>query len=92
MAYEVTLNANGGAFTDLSIAILERAMLHAENAYFIPNMKITGHACRTNLPPNTAFRGFGAPQSIFSIDLVMHRIAHQLHLDPVEVQKRNMYE
>jgi xanthine dehydrogenase molybdopterin-binding subunit B len=49
-AYSVELNSNGGAYTDLSIAILERAMLHADNAYYLPNVRIIGRACRTNLP------------------------------------------
>ncbi|HTY08600.1 MAG TPA: xanthine dehydrogenase molybdopterin binding subunit [Candidatus Edwardsbacteria bacterium] len=90
-AYAVELNANGGAYTDLSMAILERAMLHADNAYFIPNVRIVAHACRTNLPPNTAFRGFGAPQGIFVIERVMERIARVLGKDPLEIRALNAY-
>jgi xanthine dehydrogenase molybdopterin binding subunit len=90
-AYSVELNSNGGAYTDLSMAILERSMLHADNAYFIPNARIIGRACRTNLPPNTAFRGFGAPQGIFAIEHAMERIARRLGMDPMEVRRRNAY-
>ncbi|MBI5529052.1 MAG: molybdopterin-dependent oxidoreductase [Deltaproteobacteria bacterium] len=91
VAYSVELNANGGAYADLSMAILERSMLHADNAYHIPNARIVGRACRTNLPPNTAFRGFGAPQGVFVIETVMDRIARRLGLDPIEVRARNAY-
>jgi xanthine dehydrogenase large subunit len=91
-AYDVELLANGGAFADLSIPILERAMFHAENAYFIPNVRIRGRACRTNLPPNTAFRGFGGPQGIFVIENIIEEIAHKLNLDPLEVRLRNLYQ
>jgi len=91
-AYDVQLLSNGGAYADLSIAILERAMFHAENAYHIPHIRIRGRACRTNLPPNTAFRGFGAPQGIFVIESVLERIAQRLQLDPLEVRLRNLYQ
>jgi xanthine dehydrogenase molybdopterin binding subunit len=91
LAYSVELNSNGGAYTDLSMAILERSMLHADNGYYIPNVRIVGRACRTNLPPNTAFRGFGAPQGIFAIEHIVERIARKLGIDPIEVRKRNAY-
>ena len=90
-AYDVELLSNGGAFTDLSLAILHRAMFHAENTYYIPNVRIRGRACRTNLPPNTAFRGFGAPQGIFVMESVIERIAHTLKRDPLEIRKINSY-
>jgi xanthine dehydrogenase large subunit len=91
-AYDVELLSNGGAYADLSVAILERAMFHAENTYFIPHIRIRGRACRTNLPPNTAFRGFGAPQGIFVIEHIIEEIAHQLKLDPLTVRLRNLYK
>lgn len=90
-ALDLTLLANGGAYADLSIAILERAMFHAENIYRIPNVRILGRACRTNLPPNTAFRGFGAPQGIFVIEMLMQKIAGQLNLDPIMLRTQNCY-
>jgi xanthine dehydrogenase large subunit len=92
LAYEITMDVNGGAYTDLTVAIMERGMLHADNTYYLPNVKIIGHACRTNLPPNTAFRGFGAPQGIFAIETVMNRIARHLKKDPLEVRKINFYK
>lgn len=91
LAYDLLLLANGGAYADLSVAILERAMFHAENAYNIPHIRIRGHACRTNLPPNTAFRGFGAPQGIMVIESILQRISDHLQLDPLELRKRNAY-
>jgi xanthine dehydrogenase large subunit len=90
-AYQVEMNANGGAYIDLTFPILHRAIVHAENAYYIPDIHIVARPCRTNLPPNTAFRGFGAPQGIFIIESVIERIAHHLGLDPLEVRKRNAY-
>lgn len=67
-------------------------MLHADNAYFLPAAHITGLVCRTNTPPNTAFRGFGAPQGIFTMEHVMERIARHLGLDPFEIRRRNCYQ
>ncbi|MCK9556914.1 MAG: molybdopterin cofactor-binding domain-containing protein [Candidatus Cloacimonadaceae bacterium] len=90
-AWDVELMCNGGAYADLSIAILERAMFHAENIYHIPNTRIRGRACRTNLPPNTAFRGFGGPQGIFVIETVIEEIAAKLGKDPLEIRKLNAY-
>ncbi len=92
LGYKVDLFSNGGASIDLSIAILERAMFHAENAYFIPNIKIRGNACKTNLPPNTAFRGFGAPQGIFVIENAISKIAHFLNKEIHDIQKINIYK
>jgi xanthine dehydrogenase molybdopterin binding subunit len=91
-AYDVELVANGGAFTDLSIAILMRGMFHADNAYYIPNIRVRGRACKTNLPPNTAFRGFGAPQGMFVIESVIERIAYTLKKDSLEIRKINSYK
>jgi len=91
LAYDIQLLANGGAYSDLSVAILERAMFHSENAYHIPNIRIRGRACLTNLPPNTAFRGFGAPQGIFVIEGILDKIALQLGLDRLQIRKLNAY-
>lgn len=90
-ALDMELLSNGGAYADLSVAILERALFHAENAYHIPNARIRGRACLTNLPPNTAFRGFGAPQSIFVIESILEEIARKLDRDPLSVRKINFY-
>ncbi len=70
---------------------MARAMTHAENAYFIPNIEIRGTVCRTNMPPNTAFRGFGGPQGVATIENVMEEIAHFLRKDAIEIRKTNCY-
>lgn len=91
-SYSVELNADAGSATDLSMAILERAMLHADNAYYIPNMRVIGKAFRTNLPSNTAFRGFGGPQGIAVIETVIDKIARYLGKDSAEIREKNFYK
>ena len=91
LAYSVELNSDAGAATDLSRAILERAMLHVENSYFIPNCKIVGKAYKTNLPSNTAFRGFGGPQGMAVIETAIDRMARFLKKDATELRKLNFY-
>ncbi|MBF0365245.1 MAG: molybdopterin-dependent oxidoreductase [Oligoflexia bacterium] len=91
LAYEVDLNANGGAYADLSTAVLARAMLHSENTYSIENVRITGRVFRTNLAPNTAFRAFGAPQGVATIEQAIEEIACFLKKDPLEIRLRNLY-
>lgn len=90
-AWDVELMCNGGAYADLSVAILERAMFHADNIYYAPHVRIRGRACRTNLPPNTAFRGFGGPQGIYVIESVIEKIAAYLNKDPFEIRRLNAY-
>ncbi len=91
LALQAELHCDGGCATDLTFAILQRALLHADNAYYVPDMAVTGIAYRTNLPSNTAFRGFGGPQGIAMIEEVIDRIARALRLDPAEVRQRNFY-
>ena len=91
LVYSVELNSDAGSATDLSRAILERAMLHAENAYFIPNVKIVGKAYKTNLPSNTAFRGFGGPQGMAVIENAIDKIARFLKKDSAEIRYLNFY-
>lgn len=91
LALKVEQNADAGCATDLSMAILERAMLHADNAYYMPNMLVTGKAYRTNLPSNTAFRGFGGPQGVAGMETVIDRVAHHLKKDAAEIRKLNFY-
>jgi len=90
-AVRIELNADGGAATDLSFAILERAMLHADNSYYIANFSVTGAIWKTNLPPNTAMRGFGGPQGTAAIETVVDRVARFLRKDPAEIRSRNFY-
>ncbi|MDY0140600.1 MAG: xanthine dehydrogenase molybdopterin binding subunit [Bacteroidales bacterium] len=91
IAADIEHYLNGGYATDLTMAILERGMLHAENSYFIPNMKIVAKPMKTNLPSNVAFRGFGAPQGIYCIENIIDKIAFALKKDTAEVQKENFY-
>jgi xanthine dehydrogenase molybdopterin binding subunit len=90
-ALDVELNTNGGIANDLSMAILERAMFHVDNAYYIPNLRVIGKIWKTNLPSNTAFRGFGGPQGMAVIETVIDRIARLLKKDPTEIRKLNFY-
>jgi xanthine dehydrogenase large subunit len=90
-ALDLRLYSNGGCSTDLSFAVLERSILHSDNAYYLPNVRIEGRVCRTNLPSNTAFRGFGGPQGISVIENLIEEIAGRLGLDSLEVRQRNCY-
>jgi xanthine dehydrogenase large subunit len=90
-AVDVRLYSNGGCSTDLSFAVLERAMLHLDNAYYLPNVRLLGRVCRTNLPSNTAFRGFGGPQGVATIENVIEEIAAKLGVDALDVRQVNTY-
>lgn len=92
MGYEVFFYQNAGAAADLSPAVLERTLFHATNAYFIPNVKATAVSCKTNLPPNTAFRGFGGPQGMFAIEAAIQLLADRLRLPREEIQRKNLIE
>jgi len=91
LATHMELAGNCGYSPDLSRSIVDRAMFHADNAYFLGDALITGHCCKTNTASNTAYRGFGGPQGMVPIEEVMDRIARHLKLDPLEVRKRNYY-
>jgi xanthine dehydrogenase large subunit len=90
LAYEVTYYQNAGASADLSPAVLERTLFHTTNAYYIPNVTATANSCRTNLPPNTAFRGFGGPQGMFVIESAITKAAEELGVLPADIQRRNL--
>lgn len=90
LAYEVTFYQNAGAAADLSPAILDRTLFHCTNSYFIPNVKATALSCRTNLPPFTAFRGFGGPQGMFVIESAIYKAAQVMGIDPSVIQKKNL--
>lgn len=80
-----------GMSADLSGAINDRTMFHCDNAYYLENVTIVSHRCKTNTVSNTAFRGFGGPQGMFGIELVVDDIARYLRLDPLEVRRVNFY-
>ncbi|SIS22813.1 xanthine dehydrogenase, molybdenum binding subunit apoprotein [Aquipseudomonas alcaligenes] len=91
LATRMDLAGNCGYSPDLSRSIVDRAMFHADNAYFLGDALIRGHCCKTNTASNTAFRGFGGPQGMVPIEDIMERIARHLGLDPLQVRKRNYY-
>jgi xanthine dehydrogenase large subunit len=91
LALDAELWSDGGAYADLSTAIMERAMLHSDNAYFIPAMQVRGRVCRTNHHPHTAFRGFGGPKGMAMIESVIEEIARDLKKDAFEIRRRNVY-
>jgi xanthine dehydrogenase large subunit len=81
-----------GMSFDLSPAIADRAMFHADNAYYLPAARITSYRCKTHTQSNTAFRGFGGPQGMVAMERVIDEIAHKLGLDPLAVRRVNFYD
>ena len=86
---EIDFAVDGGAYATLSSVVLSRATIHAGGPYFWPNIRIRAKALATNAPPHGAFRGFGAPQSLFAMERHMDRIAATVGISPVEVRRRN---
>ncbi|MBI2472407.1 MAG: molybdopterin-dependent oxidoreductase [Planctomycetes bacterium] len=90
LAYEVKHYQNSGSTADLSLAVLDRTLFHSTNSYFIPNVRIFGVCCRTNLPSNTAFRGFGAPQGMFVMESAIAKVAEKLGMSREDIQAKNL--
>ena len=90
VAYEATFYQNAGAAADLSPAVMERTLFHCTNSYFVPNVKATAYSCRTHLPPNTAFRGFGGPQGMFVIEAAIAKAADELGIEASKIQRKNL--
>lgn len=88
---EFTHLVNCGWAQDLSLPVADRAMLHSDNAYAIPAIRIESHRLKTNLQSATAYRGFGGPQGMIGVERLMDHIAHDLGLDPVALRRRNYY-
>jgi xanthine dehydrogenase large subunit len=88
---QISVTGDCGHSPDLSDAIVDRAMFHADNAYFIPDVSIDGHRCMTNTVSHTAFRGFGGPQGMMIIERAMDDIARVVGRDPLDVRKLNLY-
>ena len=84
--------ARCGMSADLSPAVADRAMLHADNAYYLPAVHITSYRCKTHTQSSTAFRGFGGPQGTLGMERVIDEIAHTLGLDPLAVRRANFYD
>jgi CO/xanthine dehydrogenase Mo-binding subunit len=89
VAMQVEMLVDGGAYVTLTPVVLSRGAIHASGPYRCPNVRIHGRALTTNTPPNGAFRGFGAPQTLFAVEAHMDRIAEALDLDPVAIRRRN---
>ena len=90
LAFEAEFYQNAGAAADLSPAVLERTLFHCTNTYFVPNVTATAWSCRTNLPPNTAFRGFGGPQGMFVMEAAIAKAAETLDVPATTIQQRNL--
>ncbi len=90
LAFEADYYQNSGAICDLSPAILSRTLFHAASAYRIPNLRVTGYMCRTNLPPFTAFRGFGAPQAFFVIEAALDAVSRRTGIDGAKLRRQNL--
>jgi xanthine dehydrogenase large subunit len=88
---DFTFASRCGISADLSGPVNDRTMFHCDNAYFLENVNIASHRCKTNTVSNTAFRGFGGPQGMFAIEYAIDDIARTLGIDPLEVRRRNFY-
>jgi xanthine dehydrogenase/oxidase len=91
---DIRLYANGGYSTDSNLMMMERAMLHCDNVYKCENMRVRGQVCRTNLPSNTAMRGFGAPQGLLTSELIIDQICSYLQSngDHSIIRELNIYK
>jgi CO/xanthine dehydrogenase Mo-binding subunit len=89
LAMEIDFVIDGGAYCTLSPVVLSRGTIHAAGPYVCPNVRIHSRAVATNVPPHGAFRGFGAPQSIFALERQMDKVAHAVGLAPEEFRRRN---
>ena len=89
---KLKLSSKCGMSPDLSLAINERALLHIDNAYFIPNLEVQNYLCKTNTSTSTAFRGFGGNQGMMSIENIIDNISRYLGKDPLEIRKKNFYK
>lgn len=88
----IIINGNCGHSPDLSDAIVDRAMFHCDNAYFLGDCLVEGHRCRTNQVSHTAFRGFGGPQGMIMAEAIIDKIARHVGKDPLTVRKLNLYK
>ncbi len=91
LGVEFELASRCGMSADLSGPVNDRAMFSCDNAYFLENVRIISHRCKTNTVSNTAFRGFGGPQGMFAIEYAIEDIARTLGIDPLLVRQRNFY-
>lgn len=83
---------NAGFSKDLSGAVMDRALTHMENSYWIPHVHLRGHVCKTNTHSNTAFRGFGAPQGMYIAECIMTEVADSLGISVDDFREKNLYK
>jgi len=91
-AVDADFYARCGFSSDLSGPVTDRALFHADNAYYYPAVELRSHPMKTNTCSNTAFRGFGGPQGVVMAERIVEDIAYQLGRDPLEIRKLNLYE
>ena len=91
LALRCELISNGGWSLDLSLPVTDRAMFHVDNAYYLPNIEVSGQVAKTHIASNTAFRGFGGPQGMLAIEEIVDRVARRLGRRPEAVRERNFY-
>ena len=91
LALDVRHDTRCGWAMDLSLPVADRAMLHADNAYHLPAVRITSHRWKTNHQSATAFRGFGGPQGMLGMERIVDHVAHALRADPTAVRRANFY-
>lgn len=92
LAYEATLFQHAGACADISLPVLGRSLLHSSGSYRVPNFRVTAVSCRTNIPPNNAFRGFGVPQGTLAIEVALTHVAEVMGVDPAWLKRRNLLQ
>jgi CO/xanthine dehydrogenase Mo-binding subunit len=89
LAMDIDFTVDGGAYATLSQVVLSRGTIHAAGPYHCPNVRVRSRAVATNMPPHGAFRGFGAPQSVFALERHLDRVAQVVGLTPEELRRRN---
>lgn len=92
LGMEIDFVVDGGAYATLSSVVLSRGTIHAAGPYNCPHVRIRSRAVATNLPPHGAFRGFGAPQSIFALERQLDKVAAAVNLSPEELRRRNFIQ
>ncbi|KAL0266984.1 UNVERIFIED_CONTAM: hypothetical protein PYX00_009375 [Menopon gallinae] len=91
VAVSMDIYCNAGYSMDLSCGVLDRSLFHGENAYLFPHFDVRGYICLTNLPSNTAFRGFGGPQGMFFAENIIELVADEIKMPLEEVRGKNLY-
>jgi xanthine dehydrogenase large subunit len=91
LALDISFAARGGHVADLTTSIVDRALFHTTNCYFVPHVTATGYSCKTHTQSNTAFRGFGGPQGMLAAEHVVDRVARRLGKDPLALRQLNFF-